>query len=55
LGFFDTAEIVAGVVKIKKIDRVCSKFFAKSIGKNRNRLAFVVWNWEIFKNKTERG
>jgi hypothetical protein len=47
LGVFDLAEIVAGGSKIKKVDGFCAKFFAKSIGKNRNRLAFV--DWEIFK------
>jgi hypothetical protein len=53
LGVFDLAEIVAGGSKNKRIDGFCAKFFAKSIAKNRNRLAFVVW--EIFKQKTERG
>jgi hypothetical protein len=47
LGVFDLAEIVAGGSKNKQIDGFCAKFFAKSIAKNRNRLAFVVW--EIFK------
>jgi hypothetical protein len=46
LGFFDLAEIVAGGSKNKQIDGFCAKFFVKSIAKNRNRLAFVVW--EIF-------
>ncbi len=46
LGVFDLAEIVAGDSKNKQIDGFCAKFFAKSIAKNRNRLAFVVW--EIF-------
>jgi hypothetical protein len=46
LGVFDLAEIVAGGSKNKLIDGFCAKFFAKSIAKNRNRLAFVVW--EIF-------
>jgi hypothetical protein len=47
LGVFDLAEIVAGGSKNKQIDGFCAKFFSKSIAKNRNRLAFVVW--EIFK------
>jgi hypothetical protein len=47
LGVFDFSEIVAGGSKNKQIDEFCAKFFAKSIAKNRNRLAFVVW--EIFK------
>jgi hypothetical protein len=42
LGVFDLAEIVAGGSKNKQIDGFCAKFFAKSIAKNRNRLAFVV-------------
>jgi hypothetical protein len=46
LGVFDLAGIVAGGSKNKRIDGFCAKFFAKSIAKNRNRLAFVVW--EIF-------
>jgi hypothetical protein len=41
---FDLAEIVAGG---SNVDGFCAKFFAKSIGKNRNRLAYV--DWEIFK------
>jgi hypothetical protein len=49
LGVFDLAEIVAGGSKNKQIDGFCAKFFAKSIAKNRNRLAFVVW--DIFKKK----
>jgi hypothetical protein len=53
LGVFDLAEIVAWGSKNKRIDEFCAKFFAKSISKNRNHLAFVVW--EIFKKKTERG
>jgi hypothetical protein len=44
LGVFDLAEIVAGGSKNKQIDGFCAKFFAKSIAKNRNRLAFVVWD-----------
>jgi hypothetical protein len=47
LGVFDFSEIVAGGSKNKQIDGFCAKFFAKSIAKNRNRLAFVVW--EILK------
>jgi hypothetical protein len=47
LGVFDLAEIVAGGSKNKQIDGFCAKFFAETIAKNRNRLAFVVW--EIFK------
>jgi hypothetical protein len=43
LGVFDVAEIVAGGSQNKQIDWFCAKFFAKSIAKNRNRLAFVVW------------
>jgi hypothetical protein len=46
LGVFDLAEIVAGGSKNKQIDGFYAKFFAKSIAKNRNRLAFVVL--EIF-------
>jgi hypothetical protein len=46
LGVFDFSEIVAGGSKKKQKDGFCAKFFAKSIAKNRNRLAFVVW--EIF-------
>jgi hypothetical protein len=49
LGDFDLAEIVAGGSKNKQIDGFCAKCFAKSIAKNRNHLAFVVW--EIFKKK----
>jgi hypothetical protein len=47
LGVFDLAEIVAGGSKNLEVDGFCAKFFAKSIGENRNRLAFVVL--EIFK------
>jgi hypothetical protein len=47
LGVFDLAEIVAGGSTNKQINGFCENFFAKSIAKNRNRLAFVVW--EIFK------
>jgi hypothetical protein len=47
LGVFDLAEIVAGGSKNKQIDGFCAKFFAETIAKNRNRLAFVVW--EILK------
>jgi hypothetical protein len=43
LGVFDLAKIVAGGSKNKQIDGFCAKFFAKSIAKNRNRLAFVIW------------
>jgi hypothetical protein len=43
LGVFELAKIVAGGSKNKQIDGFCAKFFAKSIAKNRNRLAFVVW------------
>jgi hypothetical protein len=53
LGVFDLAEIVAGGSKNKQIDGFCAKCFAKSIAKNRNRLAFVVW--EIFKKKLRGG
>ena len=53
LGVFDYAKIVAGGFKNKQIDGFGDKFFAKSIGKNRNRLALVVW--EIFKNKRRGG
>jgi hypothetical protein len=35
------------------MDGFCAEFFAKSIGENRNRLAFAVW--EIYEKKTERG
>jgi hypothetical protein len=52
LRVFDFAEIIAGGHKNKKIDGFCVEFFAKAIGENRNRLAFVVW--EIYE-KTERG
>ena len=52
LGVFDSAKIVAGGFKNKQIDGFGEKFFAKSIGKNCNRLALVVW--EIFKKKTWR-
>jgi hypothetical protein len=47
LGVFDLAEIFAGGSQNKQIDGFCAKCFAKSIAKNRNRLAFVVW--EILK------
>ena len=46
LGVFDFAKIIAGGPKNKLIDESYAKFIAKSIGENRNRLAFVVW--EIF-------
>jgi hypothetical protein len=41
LGVFDVAEIIALGPKNKKIYGFCAKFFAKSIGKNRNRLALI--------------
>ena len=46
LGVFDFAKIIAGGPKNKLLDWFYVKFAAKSIVKNRNRLAFVVW--EIF-------
>ncbi len=42
LGVFDFAKIIAGGPKNKLIDESYAKFIAKSIGENRNRLAFVV-------------
>jgi hypothetical protein len=47
LGVFDFLEIITGGSKNLKIDGFCAEFFAKSFGKNRNCIAFVVWN--IFK------
>jgi hypothetical protein len=49
LGVFDLAEIVARGSKNKQIDGFCAKFFAKSIAKNRNRLAFVAEIWNFFR------
>jgi hypothetical protein len=49
LGVFDLAKIIAGGPKNKLIDESYAKFIPKSIGENRNRLAFVVW--ELFKKK----
>jgi hypothetical protein len=51
-GGFDFAKISAGGLKNELIDGSYAKFIVKSIGENRNRLAFVVWE---FKKKTERG
>ena len=46
LGGFDFSKIIAGGPKNKLLDGLYAKFIAKSIGKNRNPLAFVAW--EIF-------
>jgi hypothetical protein len=43
---FDFVEIITEGHKNYLIDGFCVEFYAKSIGKNRNRLAFLVW--EIF-------
>jgi hypothetical protein len=51
LGDFDFAKIMAGGPKNKLIDVSYSKFIAKSIGENRNRLAFVVW--QLFQKNCE--
>jgi hypothetical protein len=52
LGVFDFAEVIAGGSKNKTKCGLYVKFFAKLIGENRNRLAFLFC--EIFE-KNERG
>jgi hypothetical protein len=52
LGIFGFAKIIVGGPKNKLLNGFYAKFIAKSIGKNHNCLAFVIW--EIFE-KNDRG
>ena len=42
-GFLVLRKSLPGVKKNKRIDGYYSEFFAKSIGENNIRLAFIVW------------